>query len=337
MRAVIFESPQSVRLGERPAPRPRGEGDTLIRVIACGLCGSDLRVMTHPVQMPCDPDTVLGHEIVGRVERPAAGSPLASGDVVVVAPNIPCRTCESCRRGLINLCDDFVHIGSQVDGGLAEELWVPTEFLHAVPAGLDPYVAALAEPLACVLNGSTRAGWNVGEPVVVLGGGPIGLIFLTLAKMAGASPVIVSEPQGSRRRLALEMGADHAVDPTGTDGGEQILTLLGGRGAPVVIDALGTLLEDALHIVSTGGKVFVFGVNHAARITVTPTLIVDKEVSIHGIYIAKGTFPLALQILAQNQELFGKIISDRIPIEEWERARDLLLSGRTAGKILITM
>lgn len=337
MRGVIFQSPQSVRLGDRPPPRPRSEQDTLIGVLACGLCGSDQRVMTDPVQMHCDPDTVLGHEIVGRVERPAVGAALAPGDVVVVAPNIPCRRCESCRRGLINLCDDFVHIGSQVDGGLAEELWVPTEFLHAVPAGLDPHIAALAEPLACVLNGTTRAGWNPAEPVVVLGGGPIGLIFAALAKMAGASPVVVSEPVDARRQLALEVGADHVVDPTGGDGVDEILALVGRRGAPVVIDALGTLLEEALHIVGKGGEVFVFGVNHAAQITLTPALVVDKEVSIHGIYIAKGTFPLALKILTDNQDLFGKIISDRIPLEEWDTARTLLLSGSTAGKILITV
>ena len=133
---------------------------------------------------------------------------------MVVVPNYPCRQCASCKSGLINLCDNFEHIGSHSDGGLAEWLWVPEEFLHAVPAGLDPYVAALAEPLSCVLNGTTRASWGPAEPVVILGAGPIGLLFLAVAKLSGAGPVIVSEPNPARAALARDVGADYVVDPT---------------------------------------------------------------------------------------------------------------------------
>jgi len=337
MKAVIFHSPQSVELSERSAPQPRSDRDNLLRVIACGLCGSDLRAMTDSAQMACTPNTVMGHEIVGRIEIPAPGSGFAEGDVVVVVPNIPCRVCFNCKRGLINLCDNFEHIGSHTDGGLAEQLWAATELLHRVPEGLDPQVAALAEPLACVLNGTTRASWRAGEPVVVLGGGPIGLLFAAVAKLSGAAPLVVSEPSEVRRRLALEMGADHVVDPTAPGATEQIAELVGGHGAPVVMDTLGTLLSTALQVVAKGGEIFVFGVNHAAAITIAPAVIVDKEVSIHGVFIAKGTFPLALQLLADHSQLFAKVVSDRILIDDWETAETLLMSGQTAGKILVTM
>lgn len=337
MKAVVFEDPRTVELRERPAPVARSARETLVDILACGLCGSDMRTMTDPVQMPCTHDTVMGHEIVGRVRTPAVGSGFTEGDLVVVVPNYPCRVCFNCKRGLINLCDDFEHIGAHTDGGLAEQLWVPSEFLHAVPRGLDPYVAALAEPLACVLNGTTRASWNAGEPVVILGAGPIGLLFLAVAKLSGAAPLIVSEPNDARRAVALDMGADHVVDPTEPDALAKIAGLTDGHGAPVVIDTLGTLLESALHIVAKSGAVFLFGVNHAAEITIKPSVIVDKEVSIHGVYIAKGTFPLALRLLAAHQDLFAKVVSDRIPLDEWDSAKDLLMSGKAAGKILVTM
>ena len=337
MKAVVFQSPTQVAVVNRPEPKPRSERESLIKVIACGLCGSDMRTMTDPPQMPCTPDTVMGHEIVGMVDTPAAGSELVAGDVVVVVPNYPCRTCFNCRRGLINLCDNFDHIGAVTDGGLAERLWVPDEFLHRVPAGLDPHVAALAEPLGCILNGTTRANWNAGEPAVILGGGPIGLLFLAVAKLSGVSPVIVSEPNPVRAAVALWMGADHVVDPTEPGALDRIAELVGGHGSPVVIDALGTLLQSALTLVAKGGEIFVFGVNHAAEITISPAAIVDKEVNIRGIYIAKGTFPLAVRLLAAHPDLFGKVVSDRFPIEEWESAKQLLMSGQAAGKILVTV
>lgn len=337
MNAVVFMTNKNVELQERPMPAARRTNEVLIRVIACGLCGSDLRTMTDPPQMPCTPNTVLGHEIVGEVEEPGTVGDFAKGDVVAIVPNYPCRTCFTCKRGLFNLCDNFEHIGSHTDGGLAEFVSVPSEFLHLVPSGLDPYVAALAEPLACVLNGTTRAKWVPGEPVVILGGGPIGLLFLAVAKLSGASPIVVSEPNPVRSQVALDMGADHVVDPTEPDSLERIMKLVGGHGAPTVIDALGTLLESALTLVSKGGEIFSFGVNHDARVTITQAIIVDKEVDIHGVYIARGTFPLALKLLSDHQDLFAKVVSHRIPLSEWERAKSLLMSGQAPGKILITM
>src|SRR5580704_2640578 len=336
MKAVVFEGPGAVELQERPDPKARSEHETLIRVLACGLCGSDMRAMTVPPQLPCNPDTVMGHEIVGIVDTPAADSRFAAGDVVVAVPNYPCRKCHSCQAGLINLCDNFTHVGVHVDGGLAELLWVPDEYLYAVPAGLDPHLAALAEPLACVLNGTRRANWHPGEPVVILGGGPVGLLFLAVAKLSGAAPLILTEPNAARAAKALEIGADHVVDPTGPDALERITALTGGHGAATVVDTLGTLLEEALTLVAKAGEIFVFGVNQTATIAITPAVIQGKEASIHGVYIAKSTFPLALTLLATHRGLFGKIVTDCIPIADWDRARDLLMSGKAAGKILVT-
>lgn len=321
---------------ERPKPQRGSDRETLIRVLACGLCGSDLRLMTDPPGMSCEPDTVIGHELVGIVEEPAAGSKFSIGDMVVAQPNIPCRECHSCKRGLINLCDNFNHPGATSDGALAEYVSLPNEFLHLVPEGLNPRVAALAEPLACVLNGATRANWNPGEAAVILGCGPIGQLFVAYAKLAGASPIIVSEISQERAALARELGADHVVNPLDEDAIDQIVNLTGGHGAPTVVDTLGTLLETAFETVAKAGHVYVFGVNHAAEITVKPFYIVDKEIHIHGIYIAKGTFPLALRLLSEHPELFGKIATDVFSIDDWEQERKTLMANSAAGKILVS-
>lgn len=337
MKAVVYESATSVAVRDWPEPAAEGPDETLIDVIACGLCGSDMQMMTDPPSRYCEPGTVIGHEIVGRVNTPSDGSDLRPSDLVVVTPNQPCRRCASCKRGLINLCDDFRHLGVHRPGGLAEKLWVPDELLHRVPAGLDPHVAALAEPLACILNGTTRAQLNPADAVVILGGGPIGLLFLAVAKLAGATPVIVSEPNEARAAVATAMGADNVIDPTRHDLTEQVGDILGGMGAPVVFDTVGALLASALSIVAKAGQIFIFGVSQGTEIAMMPTVILRKEVSIHGIVIAKGTFPLALRMLAEQPELFAHVISDRIPIDEWDRAKDRLMSRSAPGKILVTL
>ncbi|ART68245.1 hypothetical protein BTO20_06275 [Mycobacterium dioxanotrophicus] len=335
MKAVVFTSPSHVELTQRAEPRPGGPNESLIAVIACGLCGSDARTMTDPPRMPCTPDTVLGHEIVGRIVEPGDSGRFTAGDVVVVVPNYPCRTCQSCRRGLINLCDRFDHIGAVSDGGLTEKIWVPEEFVHPVPNGLQPHVAVLAEPLACILNGTTRARWSPGEPAVVLGAGPIGLLFTVMAKLAGVHPLVVTEPDPARAGLARELGADHVVDPRGGDASLQIAAVVGERGATTVIDAVGTLLPTALQVVAKGGEILVFGVDRVGEVTIAPSTIVDKEISIHGVYIAKGTFPLALKLLECHQDLFAKIVTDVYPLDEWEEAKVALCGQKAAGKILV--
>jgi threonine dehydrogenase-like Zn-dependent dehydrogenase len=337
MKAVVFFTPARVELADRELPLRSSDGDALVRVIACGLCGSDMRLMTDPPQMPCPPNVVIGHEIVGVVEEPAAGSDLVAGDLVVVVPNIRCGICAQCKRGAMNLCENFKHIGTHLPGGLSEKLWVPASALHRVPSGLDPYIAALAEPLACILNGTSRVRWHAGQSVAILGAGPIGLLFLAVAKLSGAHPIVVSDPNPMRRDLALAIGADAVIDPTDADARDQWLAHLGPDGARTVIDALGTLLANALDIVSRGGEIVLFGVNHQAEITIRPTEIVDKDLTIYGTYIHRGTFDLALSLLAQHPELFAQIITERFQIDDWDTARAQLMSGRSPGKILVTM
>jgi threonine dehydrogenase-like Zn-dependent dehydrogenase len=334
VKAVVYEAPGRVHLQERDKPARVADSDVLVRIVACGLCGTDQRAISDPPLMSCDPGRTIGHEISAVVVEADDLGVVSVGDGVVVAPNYPCHRCESCRRGLINLCDDFRHVGSGVDGGLAEYLVVPAEYLHVVPAGLDLALAALAEPLACVLNGTTRARWNPGDPVVILGAGPIGLLFLVMAKLAGAGPIVVTEPGADRAKRALALGADAVVDPRDDAHLERILDLTGG--ARVVVDTLGTLLSTAVAVAAKRGQILVFGIDETATVSIRPSTIVARELTIEGVYISRGTFPAALNLLARNQDLFAQVVSDHIDLAEWQAAKTLLLSNGATGKILVT-
>jgi 2-desacetyl-2-hydroxyethyl bacteriochlorophyllide A dehydrogenase len=333
MKAVVFEAPGQVYLLDREQPRPALPSDVLIRVAACGLCGTDQRTISDPPLMSCDPGRTIGHEISGVVVEAGPETRFQPGEPVVVVPNYPCRRCESCHLGYINLCDDFQHLGSMLDGGLAEYVVVPAEFLQRIPAGLDVTLAALAEPLACVLNGADRAQWTPGSPVVILGAGPIGLLFLTVARLAGASPIIVSEPNALRAEKARALGADWVVSPRDPSHEEEILRHTGG--ARVVVDTLGTLLGTAVAVAAKRGQILIFGIDETATVAVHPAHIVAKELTIEGVYIARGTMPSALKLLAQHPDKFSQIVTDRIPLTDWETAKKSLLSNAAAGKVLV--
>jgi (R,R)-butanediol dehydrogenase/meso-butanediol dehydrogenase/diacetyl reductase len=334
VRAAVFAREGVVEVRDVPEPSIVRDDDVIVRVAACGICGSDLRALAVPPQMRFDEGVVMGHELVGEVvdAGPAAADLL--GLRVVVLPNIHCGRCAYCKAGQVDRCDHFEHLGATRDGAFAERMVVPAAFVHLVPDGLSDDVAALAEPLACVLNGTTRAGLRPGTSTVVLGAGPIGLLFVVVAKAAGAHPIIVSEPSEERARRALEAGADVIVDPTRERIADVARAHTGGLGAEVVIDALGSLLGDALDSLRKGGKAIVFGLDDRARNEIAPSQIASRELSIEGVYITKGTFPLALRLLAERTEEFARLITDRVPLDEVSSGVAAMREGR-AIKVLV--
>ena len=228
MRAAVFEGGGRVTVGERPDPTVRRPDDVVIQVAANGLCGSDLRALAVPPEMHYDEGVIIGHEFSGTVLEAGPEADVAVGAHVIVHPNIWCQTCKYCRSGRTNLCERFVHIGSMRDGGAAEYCVVPDRMIYEVSPQMPSDLASLAEPLACVLNGSKRAGVHPGESALVIGAGPIGLLYLMLLKAAGAEPLIVSEPSANRAARARELGADLIVDPTASDVGDEARRATGG-------------------------------------------------------------------------------------------------------------
>jgi (R,R)-butanediol dehydrogenase / meso-butanediol dehydrogenase / diacetyl reductase len=334
VRAAVYTAPGKVDITTVPDATPVGSDDVVVRVERCGICGSDLRALAVPPEMDYEPGVVIGHEFVGEVVDARGQAGVRDGDRVAVLPNIPCRRCHYCRAGRVNLCTDFTHLGAMRDGGAAQLAAVPAGMLHALPEGLDWETAALTEPLACVLNGTRRAGFHPGAPTLILGAGPIGLLFLAVAKLAGAGPIVVSEPHAERRAWAARQGADVVCDPTSEPLAEVVAHATEGIGAEIAIDAVGSLLGDAVAAVRKGGRVLVFGLNFRAQATLSPADIASREVTIEGVYIANGTFPLALRLLDAHPETFRSLITHRLELDAFWQGIEAMRDGSGMKVIL---
>jgi 2-desacetyl-2-hydroxyethyl bacteriochlorophyllide A dehydrogenase len=334
MRAAVFAREGVVEVRDVAEPAVQRDDDVVVRVRACGICGSDLRALAVPPLMTFDEGVVMGHEFVGEVVDAGPAAADLVGRRVAVLPNVNCGRCAYCKAGQLNRCEDFRHLGASRDGAFAERVVVPAAYAHVVPDDVPDDVAALAEPLACVLNGTVRAGLSPGTSTLVLGAGPIGLLFVVVAKAAGAHPILVSEPSAERARRAREAGADVVVDPTTASVADVARAHTDGLGVEVAIDAVGSLLPDALDSLRKGGKAIVFGMDDRARVELAPSKIAARELSIEGVYITKGTLPLALRLLAERTDDFAALITHRVPLEEIASGVDAMRDG-SAVKVLV--
>ncbi len=334
MRAAKFEGDGRVNVTTVDDPRIEDARDVIVRVVANGICGSDLHALKVPPTMEYTPGIVIGHEMAGVVEEVGSASPFAPGDRVVVHPNLYCDLCHYCRIGRRNLCENVVHLGNNSDGGAAEFCRVPSNRIFRIPSELPFERAVLAEPLGCVLNGTRKSRVHPGESVVVLGGGPIGAMYAMVLKARGADPVIVSEPVAKRRAELLALGADLVVDPGSSQLIEIVLEATNGLGADVVVDTVGALLPEALACLRRGGRVVVFGVDFRPREMVLPTML-SKEATVTGVYCADDNFPLAINMLEQNHPGFERLVTHRYQLDDFDAAVASARSGEAMKPIVV--
>lgn len=332
MRAAVFAGEGLLTMEDRPMPAPRLPDDVLIAVEACGICGSDVQVLNVPPGHPATPGTILGHEFVGRVVAvgPAA-DPALVGTRVVVDPDPKCGACASCRAGRPATCTGIVAIGVYRDGALASHVIAPAGACHPIAESIPAEIAALVEPLACVMNGTKRAAVGPGESVVIFGAGAIGCLFAAVLAASGARPVIVVEPRPERGAAALAVGATAVVTP-------QELTarrdeLLPG-GADVVIDAVGSVLPDAIAIAGQSARVVVFGMNGTARPPIHQVEITEKGLTVIGSYITDFTFPPAIRFIEAGLVDLSPIVSAVLPLERTGEGIAMLRAG-SATKVII--
>lgn len=227
MKAARFHGGRDVRV-EDIESMAVGDTDVRIEVEACGICGSDLHeYRMGPHFTPDEPHhrtgkqvpVTMGHELSGTVtEVGEAVSRLAVGDRVTVEPNIPCGECLYCEDGKAHLCSDTTAVGWNTGaGGFAENAVVPEQQVHRLPDSVSFEAGALVEPLAVGLHAVRQSGMQAGDTVAVFGCGPIGLTVVRAAAAAGAKRIFASEPNDARRAVAVELGADDAIDPLATD------------------------------------------------------------------------------------------------------------------------
>ncbi len=267
MLAAVYHGANDLRVEEVPVPAI-GAGELLIKVSSASICGTDLRIF-HGSHRMFPPGTVRipGHEVVGVITETGAGlEGFSIGDRVFIAPNMGCGKCAQCISGNNNLCATYDAIGVTIDGGFAEYLRVPSNSVQQgniiqVSEDVDPAVAALIEPFACVLRGQNALNIQAGEVVLVIGAGPIGVMHTKLAKARGAGRVIVSEPIANRAEQVKRMGADRVVNPLQEDLLSAIKEESGGRGADVVLVAapVHAAQETALTMAAISGRINFFG------------------------------------------------------------------------------
>jgi (R,R)-butanediol dehydrogenase/meso-butanediol dehydrogenase/diacetyl reductase len=316
MKCAVFHGPGDLRVGQRPQPSLQHEEDVLLRVEAASICGTDLHILADPPGHPATPGSILGHEYVGEVLDAGDGvGELKKGDRVVVDPNLTCGRCPYCRRGSPNLCLNMTTLGIFRDGGFAEFNVAPARNLYPIDRHAPLDQAIFAEPLSCVLNAYGQSGLQIGDSVVILGAGPIGLLFLLLFRAGGAGRVGMAEISPLRSRLARECGADAIWNPREGDVAEQVREWSGGLGADVVVDAVGSLLGQALKLVRRGGRIVLFGMNQQAQPAVSQYEITRHEVTIAGTFIARRTFPQTVRTLESGRLPLEPLITHRIGLD----------------------
>jgi L-iditol 2-dehydrogenase len=317
LKAVVIGGPGEVRVEEAAKPEP-SEGEVLIRLRCCGVCGTDLEKV-HGLGIT---SRVLGHEEVGEVAQLGAGvSGLSVGQRVYAHHHVPCGVCEVCRRGEGTLCSEYPK-HNLMPCGLAEYFIVPKYNVDrgailSLPDGLSFEEASFIEPMACVIRGLDRAGARSARTVLIYGAGPVGLLHLKLLRSYGDKKVVISDISAYRLDLARRMGADGTFDASDPADREKALAAFQG-GPELVILATGSAaaFEDAVRTVSKGGTVLLFGApKKDAKATIDIARLFLNGTRIVTSYAAtESETKAALELLAGRKVNVSDMITHRFPL-----------------------
>jgi len=346
MRAGVYRGAGRVALERVPVPEI-GEGEVLIRVAACGICGTDVKKIQHGFIAP---PQIFGHEIAGTVVAVAEGAPRwKPGDRVISFHHVPCGSCFYCQRKLFSQCPAYKKVGVTAGfepngGGFAEYVrvmpWIAERGLVAIPPGIGFEEATFVEPVNTCLKAVRKARVAPGEFVVVMGQGPIGLLLMMLARLEQAR-VLTSDPLPARREKSLRFGAAESLDPLGCDLVEEVRGRTEGRGADAVLVAAPNpeLVPLALGLARPGGRVLLFAHNDPRVEVAFPAGAVGiEEKEILGSYSASAELQAESARLVFGRSLpLRELVTHRFRLEEIEQALDLAARPRGDSlKLVIT-
>jgi (R,R)-butanediol dehydrogenase/meso-butanediol dehydrogenase/diacetyl reductase len=335
VRAVVLtdERPR-LALADVPAPAP-GPGEALLRITGCGICGSDL----HLASQIATPGSVLGHEIAGVVAAVGGGVDAdwwVIGTPVVARPFGGCGDCAFCRSGRADHCPRFQLIGLERPGGFAEFVTVRGDELFKLPAAVSPDEQPLVEPLAVVRRAFRRGQVTAADRVAVLGAGPIGLAVVAWAVAVGVETVVVSEPSALRRKLAIELGATAAFDPTNDSVAVGIAAATDGAPS-VVFECSGRpgLIEQAIELTAVDGRVVVVGIC-PQNDEIFPFWAMSKELDLRfAIYYGREDFTDTLDALEAQRLDVRSMVTETISLEELPDRFAQLERDPDAGKVIV--
>ena len=345
MAALVYYGAHDLRLENVPVPQISAK-EILLQVSSASICGTDLRIYHgNHRKYPEGTIRIPGHEVVGVITNIGENvQDFQAGQRVFIAPNIGCGHCRLCIAGKNNLCPNYQAVGVTIDGGFAEYMRIPEQAIlqgNVMPISdsVDPAVAALTEPFACVLRGQNALNIQPGNVVLVMGAGPIGIMHIKLARLRGAGRVIVSEPAEERLAQAVQTGADRAVNPLKDDLNQILMEESNGAGADAIIVAAPAhqAQESALQLAAIGGRINFFGglPKDKPHIQLDSNLVHYKELVITGT-TACSTYDCwqAAEIINSGRIELSDIISRRFPLSDALEAFNVA-EQRTSLKVVI--
>jgi len=334
MLAGYYMGNRTMKILERDERLP-GPGEVQLDVAYTGICGTDLHILHGDMDRRVKVPAVIGHEMSGTVRAVGHGvTEWSPGDHAVVMPLEWCGHCPACLAGNSHVCQNLNFMGVDSPGSLQRRWTVPASVLVRVPADLPLDIAALAEPTAVAVHDVRRAGLAAGEKVVVVGGGPIGLLVASVATIVSAE-VLVLEVSPQRRAVAQGLGL-RVVDPASTDVPALVEDWTGGAGAGACFEVSASQagLDTAVACLAVRGHLVVVAI-HSVPKTLDLQRVFWRELTIHGARVYQRTdFEEAVRLLALGQIQAKRLVSDIVPLPEVTNAFNLLESGR-AMKVLI--
>ena len=316
------------------------EGGLLLKVNACGLCGSDLRTLRSGHRKVTFP-WIIGHEICGKVVEIGSRyqGQWQKGDQLAVGPVAYCGVCDFCLDGQYDLCENYREIAQAWPGGFAEYIAIPEECvrlgtIQRVPEGLDPAFAAISEPISSCVNAQEKGQVGLGDMVVIIGAGPIGCTHISLARARGADKILVADIVEDRLKLVEPFEPDETINAAETDLVEEVRRLTDGKGADVIITATPApvALVQAVEMARKGGHILIFGGLPKGNSKPGVDMNIVHYNALH--LIGTTTFAprhqrIALRLMASGRIPADKLVTHRFPLTEFKKGATMALEGKT--------
>jgi len=339
MRAAVLVAPKKFEIQEVARPEC-GPGDVLIKVARCCICGTDVHIFNGQYSADKLP-LIPGHEFSGTIDEVgSAVTGFVVGQKAIADINVGCGSCFYCRRNEILNCPSMQQLGIHSNGAFAEYIRVPARLVIGVPDDMPLDVAALTEPLACVVRSAMKTDLRFAESVVVLGLGPIGNLHVQLARAIGAAPIIAVDLNENRAYLARTCGADVVIsDPDAVQ--DAVLSATDGRGADVVIESVGlpALYASAFQLVRPGGRIAAFGLtDDTAKVEFSPFDVVLKEIGMKGSVAGMGEdMHQAMCLLAHDRINVAPFLKNVRPLTDIQEGITEFISNPELLKVQISM
>ncbi|MBE0652327.1 MAG: alcohol dehydrogenase catalytic domain-containing protein [Bacteroidales bacterium] len=338
MKALVVRAPGDYGIEEVEKPLA-GEKDLVIKVLACGLCGSDLRTLRNghrKVTLPW----IIGHEVCGVVHETGKSysGPYKRRERIAVAPLVYCGKCDFCLDGHFELCENYREIAQAWPGGFAEYMLIPGEALkhgtiQAVPSGVSPFHASLAEPLSSCIHAQEKGNVGLGDKVVIIGSGPVGCMHIEIARARGAATIIIADIDSERLKFAAEFVPDHIINSKEKELVTEVRKLTGGKGADVIITAnpVPETQVQAVEMAAKGGRILLFGglPGKDSKSGIDTNLIHYNALTIMGTTIFSPRHNrVAMDMITGGRVRADQLISNVFPLKDFRKGADLAMSGK---------